>query len=367
MASMMCGVLTDADRDVLRVVASSRLVDALIGTRARLVLWADEGRSAADVAALAGVSVPTARLWPRRFAQGGLAALDGEVRPGKGKEHPGWVRSRVLALSRSSPPPALGVSHWSSRLMADHLRRSEGIDVSHVFVADLWRENGLQPWRQGTFKLSRDPLFVEKVADVVGLYLDPPLGALVLSVDEKSQIQALDRTQPLLPVRFGSAEKRTHDYVRHGTTTLFAALDVGTGHVTGSCYDTHTATEFLDFMTRTVAAHPDRDIHVVLDNFSTHKTQAVRDWLAANPRVTFHFTPTSSSWMNQVEIWFNIITKQAIRRGTFKSVKQLVNDIDNYIASYNTRAKPFKWTATAESILSRVAHVTSEVRKLTGH
>ena len=237
MLTTLRSVLSDEQRRELAVLASSRFVDAAVGARARMVLWWDEGRSAAEIAELAGVSAPTARLWPRRFAADGVAGLAGIAHPGKPRQVPGRVRARILALSQCTPPAGLGVSHWSSRLLADYLARAEGVRVSHVYVADLWREVGLQPWRQTTFKLSKDPDFDGKVADVVGLYLDPPEGALVLSVDEKSQVQALDRTQPLLPIGFGHAEARTHDYVRHGTTTLFAALDVGTGAIQGRCYD----------------------------------------------------------------------------------------------------------------------------------
>jgi len=203
--------------------------------------------------------------------------------------------------------------------MAAYLRRVEGIAVSHNFIAQVWRDHDLQPHRQGTFKLSTDPDFEAKVADVVGLYLDPPVGAVVLSIDEKTQVQALDRTQPVLPIDFAKTEKRTHDYVRHGTTNLFAALDTGTGEVLGQCYQRRRTAEFLKFMDTVVARYGDREIHAVLDNLSTHKGEDVDAWLTKHPNVTFHFTPTGSSWLNQVEIWFNIITRQAIRRGAARS------------------------------------------------
>jgi transposase len=360
-------VLSGEQRDELAELSKSRFVDAVLGMRARMVLWWDEGRSARDIAQLAGVSEPTARLWPARYADGGLDGLLDEARTGKAKEVPAQDRARILALTRASPPTQLGISHWSSRVMADYLARYEGIRVSHVFVADLWREAELRPWRQGTFKLSRDPRFEAKVTDVVGLYLSPPEGAVVLCVDEKSQCQALDRTQPLLPMSFGKTEKRTYDYVRHGTTTLFGALDVATGEITGRCYDQHRAEEFLSFMDGIAAKYQGREVHVVLDNFSTHSTEEVRKWLEVHPGISFHFTPTSSSWLNQIETWFSTLTRQAIRRGTFSSVRQLIRTIEDYIANWNRTCKPFTWTADADSILAKVRFIQSQVQQLTGH
>jgi transposase len=237
--------------------------------------------------------------------------------------------------------------------------------VSHDFVADVWRENGLQPWRQGSFKLTKDPRFVEKVVDVVGVYLNPPSGAVVLSVDVKPQVQALDRTQPLLPVDFGKTQKRTHDYQRNGTTDLFAALNVGTGEVTAECYPTHTSADFLRFLDVVVGKHAGQATHVVLDNSSVHTSEEVRVWLVEHENVTFHFTPTGGSWLNQIETWFGILTRQSIRRGTFSSVKQLTDSISRYVADWNVDCKPFKWTATAEQIIAKVRWVESEVRKMT--
>jgi transposase len=248
--------------------------------------------------------------------------------------------------------------------MARYLKREEGISVSHSFVATLWREHDLQPHRQGTFKLSPDPAFEEKVIDVVGLYLDPPLDAVVLSIDEKTQVQALDRTQPLLPMTFAKTEKRTHDYVRHGTTNLFAALNTATGEVAGGCFARRRTKEFLKFMDQVVPAHGGREVHVVLDNLSTHSGSDVDAWLTKHPNVTFHFTPTGSSWLNQVETWFGIITRQAIRRGTFGSVRQLINAINAYIANWNQDSKPFTWTATANEIIAKVRLVHQDFNKL---
>lgn len=251
--------------------------------------------------------------------------------------------------------------------MAKYLKRQEGIEVSHVFVADLWREHGLRPHRQDTFKLSKDPHFAEKVADIVGLYLEPPAGAVVLCVDEKAGVQALDRTQPLLPLTFDKTEKRTHDYVHHGTTNLFGALDVATGGIIGKCYQHRGSEEFLRFMQTVTATYADRELHVVVDNLGTHCTPDVRSWLADNSKITFHRTPVGASWLNQIEIWFGLITRQAIRRGTFNSLQQFVTTIKNYIDTWNTDCKPFTWTADANTILAKVRWVESEVTKLTGY
>ena len=244
--------------------------------------------------------------------------------------------------------------------MSSFIMRTEGVYVSHHYVAKLWRETGLAPHRNGTFKLSKDPEFAAKVADVVGLYLDPPGGAVVLSIDEKTQIQALDRTQPMLPITFEASEKRTHDYVRHGTTNLFAALNVGTGEVFGECKPSRDGAGFLAFLKKAVRSHATSEIHVVLDNLSTHTTPGVMAWLARNPHVHFHFTPVGSSWINQIETWFGIITRQSIRRGTFTSVTVLVKQIRDYINHWNTNPKPFTWSATADEILAKVRWVQTQ-------
>jgi transposase len=251
----------------------------------------------------------------------------------------------VVLATLEAPPEKLGVTHWSSRLLAGQL------GISNVWVARIWRKWGLQPWRRETFKFSTDPQLEAKVRDVVGLYLNPPDNAVVLCVDEKSQVQALDRTAPILPVRPGLPEKATHDYVRHGTTTLFAALEVATGKVTDACYPRHRHQEFLKFLRQVAKAYPRVDLHIVADNYATHKHPAVRGWLAKNPRVTLHFTPTSGSWLNMVEIFFGIITRQAIRRGTFTSVKDLIAAISTFIDGWNNRCQPFTWTKTADELL----------------
>jgi transposase len=261
------------------------------------------------------------------------------------------------------PPKKLGVTHWSSRLLAARL------GIGNATVARAWRDYGVQPWRSETFRFSTDPQLVAKVTDVVGLYLAPPQNAIVLSIDEKSQIQALDRTQKMLPMQPGFPERRTHDYVRHGTSTLFAALEVATGKVTAACKPRHRHQEFLAFLKQVARAYPaDVDeqgqpieLHLIMDNYATHKRVEVRDWLAANPRIKVHFTPTSGSWMNLVEVWFGIIERQAIHRGTFGSVQDLNAKIRAFIDGWNDRCHPFVWTKTADEILKKAnRHPISE-------
>jgi transposase len=354
--------LTAGQLEELRDLTYSPDVPSTVGGRARIVLWYAENRPKKQIAAMAGVSRPTVDLWLSRYAEHGVAGLRNR-KPGAGREQvPGRVRARILAATRSAPPE--GLSHWSSREMVKFIARTEGVTVSFHYVAALWRETGLKPHRRGTFKLSRDPDFADKVADVVGLYLDPPEAAVVLSIDEKTQVQALDRTQPLLPIDFGVTEKRTHDYVRHGTTNLFAALTVGSGHVCGECHPVRDGARFLAFLKNAVKSHAGKEIHIILDNLSTHTTPEVQQWLAENPHVTFHFTPVGSSWLNMVETWFGIITRQSIRRGTFGSVKVLIKQIRDYISHWNLDAEPFIWTATADEILAKVALTQTNIRQL---
>src|SRR5215217_3892281 len=253
--------VTSDQRRELPALVNSLEVTGVVATRARIVLWWAQGRAKVEIAALAGVSRPTVDLWLSRFVADGVAGLLGRRRGAPREQVPAAVRGRILALTRSSPPAGTGLSHWSSREMAAFIERTEGVSVSHHYVAKLWRESGLRPHRQGTFKLSRDPAFAQKVADIVGLYLDPPGGAVVLSIDEKTQIQALDRTQPLLPIDFGKTAKQTHDYVRHGTTNLFAALNVHTGEVFGECKQTRNGQDFLDFLKRAVKPHAGKPVH----------------------------------------------------------------------------------------------------------
>lgn len=339
--------------------------DGSMSARAQIVLWWDEGQSAADIASRAGTTKPTVYKWVDRYAQGGLAALEDQKPTGRPPSVSAETRARILALSRVPPPAENGLTHWSSYEMSRYLKRHEGVSVSHNFVAQLWRDHGLKPHRQGTFKLSKDPNFSAKVADIVGLYLDPPTGAVVISIDEKTQVQALQRTQPLLPMTFAKTEKRTHDYVRHGTTNLFAALDTLTGKVIGRCFPRKRTGEFLKFMNQVLNQYSDgQEIHVVLDNLSTHNNDDVAAWLGRHPNVHFHFTPKGSSWINQIETWFGIITRQAIRRGSFKSLAELVKRIDTYITHWNDDAAPFEWTATADDIIAKVALLDLDYRKL---
>ena len=315
-----------------------------LAQRARIVLLAADGAGTNEIVTRTGVSKPTVIAWKKRYAAGGIGGLQDRPKPGR----PAQVDEVAVVLATLEPPPErLGVTHWSSRLLAAEL------GISNVWVARIWRKWGLQPWRRETFKFSTDPQLEAKVRDVVGLYLNPPEKAVVLSVDEKSQIQALDRTAPILPMRPGLPEKATHDYVRHGTTTLFAALEVATGKVTDACYPRHRHTEFLRFLKQVAKAYPRVELHIVADNYATHKHPAVQAWLTRNPRITMHFTPTSGSWLNMVEIFFAIITRQAIRRGTFTSVKDLTSVIRRFIDGWNDRCQPFTWIKTADEIIPK--------------
>jgi transposase-like protein/transposase len=336
--------ISDRDRRTLESWTRCSTVSAGQRERAEIVLAVAGGASISGAARQLGVSRPTAIKWRDRFAADGIAGLGDRPRSGRPKT---IDDAQIIAATLEPPPARLAVTHWSSRLLGRHL------GIGDATVARAWRAYRVQPWRQGTFKFSTDPELEAKVRDVVGLYLDPPRNAIVLCVDEKSQIQALDRTQPILPVRPGLPERATHDYRRNGTTTLFAALEVATGAVTDRCYDRHGKAEFLDFLKLVAKAYPRRRLHVVLDNYHTHKHDDINRWLARHPRITLHFTPTSGSWMNLVEVFFGIITRQAIRRGSFDSVPDLVAAIRAFIDAYNTRCKPFVWTKTADDILPR--------------
>jgi transposase len=337
-------VMPAEDRAELVRWTRSPSLRAGLAQRARIVLLADDGLGTNEIVSRVGVSKPTVIAWKKRYAAGGIAGLEDLPKPGR----PAQVDEVAVVLATLEPPPqALGVTHWSSRLLGEQL------GISNVWIAAIWRKWGLQPWRRESFKFSTDPQLEAKVRDVVGLYLNPPDKAVVLSIDEKSQIQALDRTAPILPLRPGLPEKATHDYVRHGTTTLFAALEVATGKVTDACYPRHRHEEFVRFLKQVAKAYPRVKLHIVCDNYATHNHPAVRAWLAKNPRITMHFTPTSGSWLNMVEIFFGIITRQAIRRGTFTSVKDLIGAIETFIDGWNEHCQPFTWTKTAEQILEK--------------
>lgn len=334
--------LSEADRAVLTSWTRSSTVSAGRVERARIVLTVANGAGTSDAARRLGVSRPTVIKWRDRFTAHGIAGLDDEPRSGRPKT---VDDAEILAATLEPPPEKLAVTHWSTRLLARQL------GVGDATVARAWRKYGIKPWRRETFKFSTDPELEAKIRDVVGLYLAPPENAIVLCVDEKSQIQALNRTAPILPLRPGLPEKATHDYKRNGTTTLFAALEVATGKVTDKCYDRHGKAEFLDFMKRVARAYPGQRLCVVADNYHTHKHAEVKEWLEKNPRISMHFTPTSGSWLNLVEVFFGIITRQAIRRGSFDSVKELISAISNFIAGWNDRCHPFTWSKTADEIL----------------
>lgn len=318
-----------------------------LAERARIILAAAAGLNNKEVAAKVGVCAATAGTWRKRFFVQRMDGLYDEPRPGAPREIGDDEIAATIRKTLEAPPK--GATHWSLRTMGKEIRHSPST------VHRIWQAFGLQPHRLETFKLSSDPLFVEKVRDIVGLYLSPPERAVVLCVDEKSQVQALDRTQPLLPMRPGQAERRTHDYKRHGTTSLFAALDVKAGTVVGKCMRRHRASEFRKFLDEVECNVPvDLDIHVIMDNYGTHKTKLIRNWFAKRPRWHVHFTPTSASWINQVERFFALLTERALKRGVFRSVVELENAITTYIEVTNADPKPFRWTKTANDILASI-------------
>lgn len=341
-------VISPSERATLEQWARRRTTAQAMAQRARIILACAAGQAAPAIAAELHVTRQTVGKWRRRFMTKRLDGLVDEPRPGAPRRiTDAQVEQVIIDTLETQPADA---THWSTRMLA---KRTE---LSHSTVGRIWRAFGLQPHRSETFKLSRDPLFVEKVRDVVGLYLDPPDRALVLSVDEKSQIQALDRTAPILPMTFGSPERRTHDYRRYGTTSLFAALDVATGKVIGECHRRHRSQEFLRFLETIDGSVPaDLDVHLILDNYGTHKTAAVRRWFVRHPRFHLHFTPTSASWLNLVERWFALLSQKQIKRGTHRSVRALETAIRAYLAITNEAPKPFVWTKTADEILAKVA------------
>jgi transposase len=339
--------LDAAERAELTSLASRRSTAQALALRARIVLACAEGGQSKVIAERLGLDRETVGKWRRRFMAHRLEGLRDEPRSGTPRTlEDARIEAVIVRTLETLPPDA---THWSSRSMA----KASGVSISSV--QRIWRAFGLQPHRLETFKLSTDPDFVAKVRDVVGLYVSPPQHAIVLCVDEKSQIQALDRTQPLLPMRPGQPARRSHDYKRHGTTSLFAALDVATGQVIGKCYPRHRATEFRRFLDEIEARVPkDLDVHLVMDNYATHKTPLIRDWLLKRPRWHVHLTPTSSSWLNQVERFFAILTDKKIRRGVHRSVTDLTADIEAFIAAHNAEPKPFRWTKSADDILASI-------------
>ena len=340
--------VTEDQRSTLENWARRPKTAQALALRARIILACAEDKSNSVVARQTRVRQQTVGKWRSRFLSKGLEGLLDEPRPGTPRRVSDGDVEKVLITTLESLPR--DATHWSTRSLAQQSGWSRST------ISRIWRAFGLQPHRSETFKLSKDPLFIDKVGDIVGLYLNPPDRALVLCVDEKSQIQALDRTQPLLPMRPGQAERGSHDYKRHGTTSLFAALDVKTGAVIGECHRRHGSTEFGKFLD-TIDDHVPAtlDVHLVLDNYGTHKTAAIRSWLAKRPRFHLHFTPTSASWINLVERWFATLTEKQIRRGTHRSVRELETAIKSYLAITNQSPKPFLWTKTADEILASVA------------
>ena len=340
-------VLSETERDELVALTRRRSTAQDRVLRARIVLACAEGGYGKEIAARLGLDQATVSKWRRRFATHRMEGLRDEPRSGAPRTLDDARIEEVIVRTLESLPA--DATHWSSRSMA----RASGVSVTSV--KRIWRAFGLQPHRMETFKLSTDPDFVAKTRDVVGLYVSPPQHAVVLCVDEKSQIQALDRSQPMLPLRPGQVERQTHDYKRHGTTSLFAALDIATGHVIGRCYPRHRATEFRKFLDEIEANVPaDLDVHLVMDNYATHKAPLIRNWLAKRPRWQIHLTPTSASWMNQVERFFGLLTEKQIRRGIHRSVDSLHRAIDAFITQHNAEPRPFRWTKSADDILASI-------------
>jgi len=341
-------------KEHLQSITRSRALPHGLVRRAKIILMAAEGFNNKTIAEKIKFSRIMVGMWRKRFLEQGLMGLYDEARPGAPRSITDEQIAQLIRKTLNKKPK--NSTHWTCRSVAKET------EISKSTVQRAWKAFGIQPHRQKHFKLSNDPFFVEKVRDIVGLYLNPPDKAMVLCVDEKSQIQALDRTQPLLPLGLGYVEGVTHDYIRHGTTTLFAALDVASGNVLTQCKARHRHQEFLTFLRHIDANVPEGlDIHLVVDNYATHKHAKVRKWLAARPHYHIHYTPTYSSWLNQVEIWFNIITQKAIRRGTFRSVKALKDKIQLFVDNYNPSSKPFMWTATADSILAKIERLCHRI------
>jgi len=352
-------VLSEDERESLEDLARRRKTAQATALRARIVLACAEGQSNGDVARSLRVTPQTVCKWRARFVQKRLEGLLDEPRPGAPRSISDVQVKRVVTLTLESRPD--DATHWSTRSMA------KKIGLSQNAIVRIWRAFGLQPHRVESFKLSTDPLFVEKVQDIAGLYMNPPDKALVLCVDEKSQIQALDRSQPLLPMRPGQVERRTHDYVRHGTTSLFAALDAATGDVIGELHRRHRSIEFRKFLDTIEANVPaDLDVHLVMDNYGTHKTVLIRRWLAKRPRFHVHFTPKGASWMNLVERFFAELTQKQIRRGVHRSTRELETAIRDYLRVYKLNPKPLVWTKTGDEILASVARFCQRISN-SGH
>src|SRR5215472_9896375 len=342
--------VAEADQAMLESWLRAPSTTQGVALRARVILASARGEGVRPLARRLGVSPNTVAVWRRRYRSHGLAGLRTLPRAGRPRRITAVKEQAVISATLRKPKVA---THWSARRLAKEVR------LSPATVHRIWQKYGLQPHRVETFKFSTDPDFDAKMAEVIGLYLDPPERALVLCVDEKSQIQALDRTQPMLPLRPGLPARMTHDYTRHGTTSLFAALEVASGRVHGRCFKRHTHVEFIAFLESIAKRYPHRAIHLICDNYGTHKHPKVREWLLANPRFHFHFTPTSASWLNLVERWFGLVTQQAIRRGSFPNVRALERLIMKYLDAWNAEAKPFRWTKTPRDIRRKLTPVGS--------
>jgi transposase len=351
--------LAESERETLEQWARRPKSAQALAQRARIILACAEGLNNTQVGRRLHLTMQTVGKWRGRFVRKRLDGLMDEPRLGTSQRLTDKEVEEVLALTLESTPK--DATHWSTRSMA------QACGLSHMSVQRIWQAFALAPHRSETFKLSKDPLFIEKVRDIVGLYLNPPHKALVLCVDEKSQIQALDRSQPILPMRPGQAERRSHDYTRHGTTSLFAALEAKTGKVIGQLHRRHRSAEFRQFLDQIDTAVPKEfDVHLVLDNYGTHKTSMIHRWLVKRPRFHLHFTPTGASWLNLVERWFALLTEKQIRRGVFRSTRELENTIRNYLKNYNEQPKPFIWSKTADEILASVARFCKRTL-VTGH
>jgi len=347
-------VLSDEERKTLERWARRPNSAPSLAMRCRIVLACADGETSTAVAEELGLNISTVRKWRRRFAEAGLDGLHDEPRPGAPRSIGDDDVERVIVTTLESSPP--DATHWSTRSMA------AATGMSQSAVSRIWRAFGLKPHLVESFKLSPDPLFVEKVRDIVGLYLNPPDAAAVLCVDEKSQIQALDRTAPVLPLMPGTPERRTHDYVRHGTTNLYAALDVASGNVIAELTPRHRAEEFRRFLNLIDAdVPPELDVHVIVDNSSTHKSPTIQRWLVRHPRFTLHFTPTYSSWLNLVERWFAELTNKWLRRGTHRSTRQLVASIRTWVQMWNDDPRPFVWHKSADEILTNLANYCERI------
>jgi transposase len=349
--------LSKGEREELESLARRRRSARSVAFRARVILSCAEGLSDTQVSRAIHASQAMIGHWRKRFNERRVAGLFDEPRPGAKRKISDAQVEQVITMTLETTPE--GATHWSTREMA----KKSGLNA--MAISRIWRAFGLQPQRDETFEISRDPLLVEKVRDIVGLYMHPPVNAFVLCVDEKSQIQALSRNQPLLPMSPGQLERRTPQYQRNGTTSLFAALNVATGNVLGRCFQRHRSAEFRKFLDLVYAAVPvELDVHLVLDNYATHKTPMIKRWLAKRPRVHLHFTPTHASWLNQVERWFALLTQRKIKRGVHRSVRELIDAIESFIAHNNEAPKPFVWTKSADQILASIARFATRTQNI---